>query len=291
MKAKFIINPHSGRGKGKRAGEQIKQLLREHPHLDWSWVETAWAGETIPLAQAAVEEGCELLVAVGGDGTVNEVMNVAAQAGKILGVIPAGTGNDLARTLYIPTDVREAFFRLCQGKPYSVDAGKINGRYFLNAAGMGIDAQILRDVNEGKFCLRGKAAYVMALLKNLLFFKAQKVILEIDGQIFETDALLVVVANGRYFGGGMMIAPQADLTDGIFDVYVIQKMSKLSFLISFPKIYKGAHARDSRVNFFQAKHVVLAVKDDAAGVQCDGEIIGQTPQKIVCCPKKVQILL
>lgn len=290
MKIKFIVNPNAGRGKGKRRLDELKETLMNYEKKQWEIVVTQKAGETSSLAKQAVAEGYGKIVAVGGDGTINEVLNGIVDSTAILGIIPAGTGNDLARSLNIPGDMKECVEKVFTGKPVSLDVGKVNGRFFLNAAGVGLDAQIVKDVNRGFRYVKGPVAYYLSLLKNLISFSPQRLKIHLDEETVDIRGFVAAVCNGKFYGGGMMMAPHASYEDGKLDVIVVKEMNKIVLLKVFPAIYKGEHINRPEVLYYKSTKVIIET-DTPMAIQTDGEIAGETPEEFFLYRGKVKIML
>lgn len=273
-----VVNPTAGKGKCQRLWPQIAAYLEELG-LEIQVEFTQGTGDAIRLARRAASEGASAVLAVGGDGTLNEVVNgLVGQPQTSLGIIPAGSGNDFVRSLGLkPSDWQAACQIIARGKTKNVDLGQVNGRYFINVAGVGFDATVVNCANTwGKAHFSSSFAYVAAVLKTLGEFKPSHIKLQLDDQEVETLSWLVVVASGQYFGGGMWIAPQADIQDGLFDVCVLGDVSKFTFLRSFPSIFSGKHLSHPAIKFYRARRVRV-VADRPMLAQTDGEVIGQTP--------------
>ena len=230
---KFIVNPVAGRGRGRRVWQAVQEML-ERDGYPYSVAFSSRPGEGPMLARQAAREGCRLVVALGGDGTVNEVANGIMGSGAALGIVPAGTGSDYIRSLPLPKDPLEAARTLYTGRRLTVDVGLVNNRYFLGVTGIGIDAEVCRRVNEDLTWLGGKKAYIAGLLATLVSYRPQPVKIVMDQLTLEEEVMFVAVANARFFGGGMEIAPQANLQDGLLDVCVIKALPKLELLRAFP---------------------------------------------------------
>lgn len=274
MKIKFIVNPAAGKGKAAKVIDNIKNKLQQSKH-SFSIEKTSSAKDAIYMAKKAVAEKYDIVVAVGGDGTIYEVVNGIAGSSIHLGIIPAGTGNDFARTVGIPENVDDALEIILKNNITRIDMGCVNGNYFMNFVSVGFDVQVMKEMEVVKKYVSGTWAYIVSVFKALLNYKGTKVHLLLDNQLIEKEVLLVTAANGKYFGGGMMIAPDADLRDGYFDVCVVNKLSKLRLIRLFPTIFKGTHIREPEVDYYKAKQVEIL--SDNSFVNCDGEIIGTTP--------------
>lgn len=275
-----IVNPAAGRGRTARLWPEIERFLR-HAGLRFRAFFTRGNGHASELAEKAArwEEG--ILLAVGGDGTVNEVVNGIAAAGAFptatLALLPTGSGNDLCRTLGISGDPLSVLRHLASGSCRPLDVGLVGERCFLNICGVGFDAEVAYAVNQGFRWLRGTPAYLAGVLKALVGFRPVAFDLVLDGQSLAFKGMMVAVANGAFFGSGIKIAPRAEVDDGLFDVCVVGEVSKLELLRLLPRAYSGGHEGHPAVRFFRAREVRISSPEGSLYVQGDGEILGRTP--------------
>lgn len=273
-----IVNRTAGKGKCERLWPQMAAYLAELG-LEVRAEFTQEAGAATKLARVAASQGATAVLSVGGDGTLNEVVNgLIDYPDTTLGIIPAGSGNDFVRSLGIkPSDWRTACQVIARGQGRAVDIGQVNGRHFINVAGVGFDATVVNCANTwGKRYLPTSIAYVAAVLKTLREFKPTRLRIRLDDQEFESISWLVVVASGQYFGGGMWVAPTADFHDGLFDICILGDLSKLDFLRAFPSIFKGKHLDHPAISFYRARQVSVTAEQPFL-VQTDGEVVSQTP--------------
>lgn len=250
--ARFIVNPAAGAGKTARKWPHIIGLLKDIG-LRFEHDLTESPGHAIELAKAAVKNGYELVVSVGDDGTINEVVNglyATSDIGDVkLGIISTGTGSDYIRTVGVPRFYEKACQCLMSSGKRAVDLGVIeymnNGRMtkrlFVNFAGLGFDAEIARRTNQDFKALGSTASYLMGLLTTLLFYKNRDISLIVDGEEAAMKVCTVIMNNGKYSGGGMLTAPDADLEDGLLDTLIIGDLGKPDLLWSLPRIYRGTH--------------------------------------------------
>jgi len=220
-----ILNPAAGRCRAMRHQQTLESLLQQasgHTGMTWRMVCTTRAGQATELARQAAEEGASLVVAAGGDGTCGEVANGIVGMPARLGILPLGTGNDFARCAGISENLQTAVENLFTGKPRRVDLGWVNGRYFLNIAGCGFDAAVAERVNRGFRFVSGTAAYIAAVVHTLITFKPPHMRITMDDEEVYLRALLCTVANTQSYGGGMRIAPYAQIDDGLLDVCIAQ---------------------------------------------------------------------
>lgn len=198
-------------------------------------------------ARRAVDDGVERLVVVGGDGTLLHVGEALAGSDCALGIIPAGTGNDLARSLGIPTDVDSAAEAAVEGAVRSIDIGRIDGRIYLTVAGAGFHGAVASYVADRLRVVRGPLAYPYAVLRTLASYEPPTFRVRYDGGSFGGRAWLVVLANSPTFGGGMRIAPHAELDDGLLDLVIVKNVPRATFLRIFPSVYRGRHTGHAAV--------------------------------------------
>lgn len=299
--ARLIINPAAGAGKGARAWPQIAARLKELG-LPFEHDFTEAPGHALELARSAAGNGCDLMVAVGGDGTINEIVNGLYQSGRLpevkLGIISIGTGCDCIRTLGIPRDPEQACRRLIGPGTVTLDvgvaeyrnAGRPVQRLFLNNAGLGLDAAVARTTTRKLKLLGSKASYQIGVLATVLRYKNREVSLDIDGKTHRGKVCMVVASNLKYLGGGMRFAPDADPADGLLDVSIIGDMSKAELLWRFPQVYKGTHTSLPRVSVRKAREIRI---EAAAGIfiEIDGELVGTPPARFGVLPTALNVVV
>ncbi len=253
----LVVNLIAGQGRCKELFPQVKQEL-DRRDIDYDLHYTNEPLEAIDVAQMGIDAGFTHIVAMGGDGTVNEVANGLVGSEATLGVIPAGTGNDFIRMTGIPADYTDAITVLQAGRVREIDLGQVGeDRYFVNGMGIGIDAQVARDVLKMEH-MRGTLAYLYAAVKEVFRFKAFPVSLSGDGWTAEHTCLSLGVANGKYCGGGFKLAPLADINDELIDIAAIEDFAKLERLVRLPQARKGTHLKLSRVHYRQEKAVRIS---------------------------------
>jgi YegS/Rv2252/BmrU family lipid kinase len=243
------------------------------------------------LAARAAREGFETIVAAGGDGTANEVINglmAASQCGgtRRMGIIPAGSGSDFATGIGLPTDLQEACRRIASDQCRTVDVGRVTipgqaPRYFGNVVGVGFDGAVLIETLKMRR-LRGLALYLVAVLKTIfLNFEAPMTSIEYDGESMEQPAMLVSVTNGPREGGGFLIAPNAKPDDGLFDVCIADEVSQLTMLRLLPHFLKGTHVDLDPITMVQARQVLISSPDGLVA-HVDGEVLCTNAPWIRC---------
>jgi len=299
LHTKLIVNPVAGAGRTFKNWPHISDLLKSIG-LRFEHDITEAPKHAIELARAAVRKGYELVVCVGGDGTINEVVNGLYDSGAIkdvtLGIISTGTGSDYVRTIGIPPHYVDACQRLLNPTKLQVDIGVVeyanNGdqvkRLFVNFAGLGFDAEVVRATTQKYKALGGLPAYLLGLLTTLLCYRNRDITLKLDGQVQEKRVCSVVASNGKYGGGSMLVAPDADPTDGLLDVLTIDDLSKPDLLWSLPRIYKGTHLTHPKVTMTRARKVEVESRQRIF-LQADGELLGEAPARFSLLPSALNI--
>jgi diacylglycerol kinase (ATP) len=254
------------------------------------------------LARLAASDGYRYLVAVGGDGTVNEVANGILHsqnaAATALGVVSTGTGSDFARSAGLARDYTTACNNLTSSKRLTIDVGvvayqrdgKRQERFFVNSAGVGFDAAVVRETERLPKFFGGTIPYVAGMLRTLVSYKNKPIVLKVGDEEESRRVLNVAVANGNYMGGGMRIAPQAELDDRLLDVVVIGDFGKLELLKEFPKVYKGTHINLPKVSIKKATNVVIESAEPML-VYADGELLGECPVTFRVLPRALSIVV
>ena len=275
----LIVNPTSGKGVGREIGDETRRLLHEAGH-DVVDVSGSDYQQARSRAREAVSGGVDTVVVVGGDGMVHLGVNLCAGTSSRLAVVAAGTGNDFARNLGLPIrDARAAVALLTDGRTRDIDLGRVSHgvageMWFGGVLGAGFDAVVNARAQRMTWP-RGQMRYNLAVLRELPVFRPIAYAMELDGHRLETRAMLVAVANTTSFGGGMRVCPDADVTDGLFDVMIVHALSIPSFLRVFPKVYSGTHTTHPAVEIHRARRVRL----EASGIhsQADGETFADLP--------------
>ncbi len=282
----------AGRGAGRRRFDEVRALLHSH-NVPFESVVTEGPGHATVLAKEAAAAGTPVVAACGGDGTISQVANGLVGSESALAVVPLGTGNDLARHLSI-AKLETAVRTLAEGVATAVDLigwkGHEAAGYLINVAGCGFDAVVAERVNRGFRGVSGTAAYVAGVVATLATFRSASLSLEIDGKNVQCRGMLCAVANASSYGGGMRIAPEARIDDGLLEVVVIQEVGRLEFLRTFPRVFKGTHVTHHAVSVFRGKQVRVG-SDPPWPVLCDGEICGTTPVTFEIKEKALRVLV
>ena len=275
MREAFIIlNPEAGRGRGRRAESPIGVAAREQ---GWKVAieSTRYPGEERELATRAADDGWPTVVAAGGDGTVHEVANGLLQNGPssaLLGHIPLGTGNDFARLLGIPgRSVAESMAVLSRASECRFDVGRALGEYFINAMGIGFGAAVVTETLRLKH-LSGFALYLAAAWRAFLKFEAPTLEVKLDQSRESGRVMMVEVLVGQTAGGGFRLTPDADPSDGMFDVCLIREVGLLTFLRYLPRVMRGTHAGLPPVTIARSRRVTIECPEGPPTVHLDGEL-------------------
>jgi YegS/Rv2252/BmrU family lipid kinase len=284
-KHKIIVNPVSGRGAGEQAIPVVENLLRGHG-LDFDIVRTERPWHAAELAEQAVRQGYGIVVAVGGDGTANEVLNgvmKAKQAGTgpsaVMGVVSIGRGNDFAFGVQVPPGLSAGCETLAKGQRRMIDVGRVvgglypEGRFFGNGVGIGFDAVVGFEALKMKR-LHGFASYIVAALKTIfLYYRAPLVRIEFDGQTITMPALMVSIMNGRRMGGGFMMAPQAKTDDGRFDVCIARQVSRPRIFALIPRFMQGTQASHPAITTARTRQIKVTALEGVLPAHADGETL------------------
>ena len=299
-----IVNPHAGR---RHVGEEVPELERtlRARGLPYRLHRTEGPGDATRLATEALEAGGRFVVAVGGDGTVHEVVNgMFDDEGKplipdaVLGVVAAGSGCDFVRTFGLPGDATRACQHLVGDNTYPLDVGKVTyttaeggraTRYFVNVAEAGLGAAVARRAERMSPRL-GQSKYFFGFWLELPRFKLANVRVQADRKTYEGPAFLVVVGNGQYYGGGMKISPRSYPGDAVLDVLVFKGPKSDSFTM-IPKIYRGEHIPHDHVEEFRVKRELVIEADRPLPIESDGEVLGTTPATVEILAQPIQMKL
>lgn len=283
----LLVNPHSAGGRALKALRQVEQVLDER-RAEFRVQRTKSLEHGVEQALLAVDAG-ELPVVMSGDGLLGAVGGAMAGAETPLGLIPCGRGNDLARVLGIPTDPVAATDVVLQGNSRRIDVGEVNGKRFLGIASIGFDSVATRVANETHF-LRGSLVYAYAALRTLVGWKPARFTLTIGERRERISGYSVSVANSRAYGGGMFIAPDAELDDGCFDVVCIGEVGKLRFVSNLPKVFKGTHVEKDEVRVIRASRLELTASRPFP-VYADGEHLSELPATLRVLPRALSVLV
>lgn len=292
-----VSNPVSGGGRGGRDRGRIAALLRE-AGLAVELVASEYHGHAIKLAADAARSGFRKFLAIGGDGTLNEMLNgvLASGAGEgeaVFGLVPVGRGNDWARTHRIPTRYRDAVTVLARGRAVVHDVGVAEigveqlRRFFINAAGAGFDAHVVERTRDDRL---GAVSYLLALPASLLSFRAPELELRFDQQNISGKVFLAFASVNKYCGGGMLVAPRAEFDDGLLDVTVVDEVSLWELLLNLKKLFDGTLPFYRKVRTFRTRSLEIS-GPVPVNSEADGELIGATPIRFSLLPRYVKVVV
>ncbi|MBV8196351.1 MAG: diacylglycerol kinase family lipid kinase [Candidatus Dormibacteraeota bacterium] len=293
-----VVNPASAGGRTLKHWPASAAVLRALG-VDFEVLYTTAPGDATVVVRQALAGGARRIVSVGGDGTLNEVVNGFFGAdgealGKhaVLGVIPSGSGGDFRRTAGIPPHPVDAARLLANAEPRQVDVGRVDfddggTRYFINIADCGVGGEVVARVNRSRHKgggIRGSAVFLWESISTLMSFGGRRARIAVDGHTVDREVQSVVVANGRYFGGGMRIAPDAELDDGLFDVVIVDAMGRFRSITSMPSLYRGSHVHRDGVVVLHGRSVRIEDGGDPLLFDVEGEQVGATPATLTCLP-------
>ena len=263
----FVVNPISG-GKKKKGFEKRVIADLDSAQYDAKFRFTECPGHANELAKHAVTDQVDVVVAVGGDGTINEIASALNGTDTALGIIPEGSGNGLALYLGIPLNERAAIRRLNKFEHMTIDSGMINGLSFFNMAGIGFDASVSdRFANDN---IRGAIGYLKAVLSEISTYKPKRYTLNIDGKLIEREAFMISVANSPQYGNNAYVAPQASVTDGLLDVCIIHKFPLYTIPMMLFHLFNKTADQSEYVEIIPGKHIRIE-RETADAVHVDGE--------------------
>lgn len=277
-RARIIYNPTSGREAFKKELPAVLEKL-EKAGYEASAHATTGEGDAIQAARVAVERKYDIVVAAGGDGTINEVINGLAEKEyrPKLGIIPVGTTNDFARALTVPRDsIQKAVDVIIEGHSMLLDIGKVNDHYFINIAGGGKLTELTYDVPSKLKTMLGQLAYYVKGIEMLPSLKPARVKIEYDGNVIEEDIMLFLISNTNSVGGFEKLAPDACLTDGLFDLLILRKTNLAEFIRIASLALRGAHLDDKHLIYTKASHIKVT-PEDKMQLNIDGEYGGLLP--------------
>jgi diacylglycerol kinase (ATP) len=304
-----IVNPGSAGGSTLRRWGKIASDLRTH-FGPFSVEFTQAPGHAIEIAEAAANAGCQFIIACGGDGTINEVTNGLIRSGQDveLGVLPSGTGGDFRRSIGISPNSREAARALASGVSRKIDVGRVRftgndgmatERYFLNVSSVGLASAVIMRVRDSKGfswfpaqSFRGKLNYAFSSLQEVLDLHTAMIKVSIDGgKSRQLQTVAFCIANSRFFGGGMKIAPDASLDDGLFDVVNIGHLSTAKILFNAHTLYRGTHTSLDEVQFTRARTIEITAAENAGDIllETDGELPGRLPAAYEVLPGALRV--
>lgn len=301
----FIVNPISANGRTSKRWTRLEKDLQEKGYI-FDVAYTRRPMHAVDITRNALQTGFERVIAVGGDGTINEVINGFYLGGEkisrnaALSVLPMGTGGDFTRHLNIKRDINYVYHLLEQDCKRACDIvhakftgwdGNPKERYYLNICDTGLGSETCASVNRSSKALGGFLSFLLAALNSLITYKNRQLTVKVDGiEVFKGKSILTAVGNGKYFGGGVKIAPHAKIDDGLLDIVVIEDMSKWELLRNLPKAYKGEHLQHPQVKYFQGETVNLQ-SEEKIYLELDGESPGYGNIELKLCPQGIMLVV
>ncbi len=301
----IIFNPASAGGRTHERQSRILDEIEKYFGKDYSLWITKKPLDAGVFSGYAVKSGCELLIVVGGDGTIQEAVNGMMSSESfnlnscVLGIISSGTGQGFAQSLSLPSTIEEQIKIIGEGYSKSIDLGcvsffknnKIHSRYFVNEFQAGIGGAVCAGVSQRQKRTGGKIAFGLGTISTALKYPNQKLILTVDGRTEITNQFTgIVVGNGKFTGGGMKLTPLSDLNDGYLDLLLINKQTRLQRLISFSKIYSGRHVNSKFFDYRFIREVKIESDEDVP-LEADGEILGSLPCKVEVVQSAISVLV
>ncbi|WP_182200992.1 diacylglycerol kinase [Paraliobacillus salinarum] len=281
QRARIIYNPTSGRELFKKELPLVLQRF-EQAGYETSVHATTGIGDATTAASQAVDRGFDVIVAAGGDGTINEVINGMAEKDNRpkLGIIPVGTTNDFARALHIPRQIDKAVDVILANRSVALDIGRVNDHYFMNIAGGGKLTELSYEAPSKLKTMIGQLAYYLKGIEMLPSLRPINVRIEYDGTLFEDEIMLFLVANTNSIGGFEKLAPDAEMNDGVFDLLILKKTNLAEFVRIATQALKGNHLEDDRILYTRAKRIKVST-DEKMQLNVDGEFGGLLPGEFV----------
>jgi YegS/Rv2252/BmrU family lipid kinase len=287
-RALAIVNPAAGKGLGAKLTSTIAAELAASG-LSVDVVTSPAPGEGARLASHAVEEGYDMVIAVGGDGTAMEAANGLVGTETALGLYPIGSGNDFSRALGYPRGRKKIGAFLAAARPRRIDVGDVNGRIFLNAAGVGLDGYVAERVLAAARVVGSTLGYFVGALHGIATYTPRQMRLVIDGQVREGPHMMVAACNGTHFGSGMRVAPNAKLDDGVFDIIVGGDLARGQSVVALLKIYRGSHVNGKTIQAIRASSLDIELTETLTA-QVDGEVERTSGLRIRLRPRALTVL-
>ncbi len=303
LKTQVIVNPESNRGRTRKRWAEIREGLRSFVR-EFKYEFTEKPLHATEITRAAIKDGTELVIGVGGDGTMNEIANGFYEGWRIinpeaaLGLVPAGTGCDLTKSLNIPAGLKDALKVISEAPSVAMDVGKVRfrsdsgeeERFFLNVADFGLGGEVVRRVNERRL-QRKASSYVRCLVSTMVQYRNKRVGIRVDGEkLPEGEYLIGAIANGRIFGKGMKVAPEARLDDGLFDSVLVRGFKFIEFCRHGWKLMNGSHIKHPKVTVVRGRKVEAWPEDDEEVLlELDGEQLGRLPATFEIVPRTLLI--
>ncbi|WP_163192499.1 diacylglycerol/lipid kinase family protein [Clostridium thermarum] len=291
MKHLFIVNPHAGKGRTSSLIPVIDKLCKERA-LDYIIKSTSGPGDATKIVREYTRQEDMRVYSVGGDGTVNEVVNGIVNTNSSLAIIPSGSGNDFVRNITNIENLEEIIKASIDGETQWVDLGRLNDKYFINISSVGLDAEIVYTAIKLKKLpfIPPKFAYLLSIFITVFGYKSKRLKVIMDDVEVDTETLLVAIANGKYYGGGMKVSPMSDISDGYFDICHARKAGTFKILRLFPRLIKGVHDSIKEVTFYKSKKVRI-ISEVELSVNIDGELLRMKNIDFEIIPRAINVVV
>lgn len=287
----FIINPVAGHGKTIEMLPIIKSKMSVvSDDIDYEIQISKNVGDISVIVRNNYEAGVREFVAVGGDGSLSEMINgfsFPCDPIPSIAILPLGSGNDFIKNTVEKKEIDRIFDAIILNKKQLIDVGKVNDYYFINVCSFGIDGPIIKDTDKLKKFLPGQMSYLTSTLKGGITFKPSQVEVKVDGVHYSGKMILIAIGNGQYFGGGMKICPDAKYDDGLLEVCLVNNVNKLKFMSKISKVYSGELHQIEEVSYIKGKQISIDVKGQQYLINVDGNLLGLTPAQISILEKSV----
>ncbi len=288
-KVKIVQNPKSGIIRSPYFIRKLIEFILQDAPFQFDFVETQYSGHAKEIARQAAKDGYDAVVAVGGDGTANQIASALLYTNTALAIVPMGSGNGLARAVRIPLTIKKAVQLLLDGKIRQIDAGKIQDKYFFIVTGLGFDAEIGKIFNEQN--IRGPVPYFAIGLREFFNYRPEVFIIKFDDKQIVVPSLFVTIANAKGWGVGAIIAPHAEPDDGILDICIIHRIKFLTAIFHLPKLFTGKIEKVRKYERYQAKSLKI-IRERPGAFHCDGESFdGDTELDISVESKALKIIV
>ncbi len=305
LKTQVIINPESNQGRTKKRWNHIREILKSFIK-EFKYEFTEKPLQASEISRAAIKEGTELIVGVGGDGTMNEIANGFFENQRPinpetrLGIVPSGTGSDFSRSLNIPFGLKNAIQVITQAPSNKIDIGRVKfrnhsdsdeERLFLNVSDFGIGGEVVHRMNQERMEKKA-SSYLRSLITTFMHYTHKRLRIKLDNEDIPLQEYMVgAISNGRIFGKGMKIAPEASLNDGLFDLVLVKGMTKFEFFRNVYKIYTGTHLSHPKISLLRGKKIDVnpAEQEEKVLIEVDGEQVGSLPATFEVIPTSLLV--
>lgn len=288
MKVFLLVNPSAGGGRAKAVAQEAAGLLKQKG-VDMDLAESESAQDLTELARLAAQSGSDRVLVVGGDGTWHFALNGLAHTEMPAALIPCGRGNDFCRNINLPLDVSQAVTVALEGPVKELDLVWTGTRHYIGVGGVGFDSEVTECANTQIPLFTGALAYSAAVFYKLFAFKPKRLTIVHDQGVYENMVMFAVFGNSKSYGGGMKIAPEAEMDDGLMDVVIVEKIGVLSLLATMPKVFSGRHLSHPAIKTFRTTRAELS-SPDKMDLYGDGEYIQPVPVTLEIRPKALKVV-